>query len=336
MAAKRLGVSQAKLSKIEAGLKPISDELLKLMVIEFAYPDKFFYADYMVLGPGSSEFFHRKRQSLTGRRLSTIHAEINIRIMTIMQLLSAVELQNDNIPECLIEDGWKSPSEIARSVRAQWKLPPGPIQNMVEVIENAGGIVIECDFGTSLIDAISRYVPGLPHLFFVDKNLPGDRLRMTLAHELGHAIMHRLPYPEMENQAFEFAAEFLMPEKQIRSQFDKVNLAKLADMKPYWKVSMSALLMRAQALEKVPPGQAQYLWRQFSKFGLKVREPVELDIPREEPRLLAEIIELHRKELGYGLRELSDLLKISEHEVQALYAINPTKDEVKARLRSIK
>ena len=49
----------------------------------------------------------------------------------------------------------------------------------------------------------------------------GDQLRMSIAHELGHLVMHKPimnPVYEIEKQAFQFAAAFLMPSKQMRQE----------------------------------------------------------------------------------------------------------------------
>jgi hypothetical protein len=58
--------------------------------------------------------------------------------------------------------------DVARLVREMWMLSKGPIPNMVELLESNGGIVIPCDFGTDLIDALSQRIEGLPTLFFVN------------------------------------------------------------------------------------------------------------------------------------------------------------------------
>ncbi len=92
-------------------------------------------------------------------------------------------------------------------------VPRGPIDNMVELIEENGGIIIHCDFGTDLIDAMSQRIDGLPTLFFVNVNAPADRVRFTLAHELGHMVMHTISVrsdEEMENEADEFAGELFV------------------------------------------------------------------------------------------------------------------------------
>ena len=45
--------------------------------------------------------------------------------------------------------------DLSRSVRESWMVPEGPIDNMVDLLEENGGIVVPCDFGSDLIDAMS-------------------------------------------------------------------------------------------------------------------------------------------------------------------------------------
>lgn len=229
---------------------------------------------------------------------------------------------------------FKSPGEVARAVRSTWQIPDGPIANVIRVIEDAGGIVIRYPFGTPRIDAISRWVPGLPPLFFVNEGLPTDRERLTLCHELGHLVMHDVPNADMEAEANQFAAEFLMPARDVSPHLDRVTLALLAALKPHWRVSMQALLYRATELKKVPPKTAQFLWMQMSQY--KRQEPPELDLVPETPTLLKEIIDLHRNTFGYGLAEFSQMLAASPADVVSTYGLGETPPETRAKLRVIK
>jgi Zn-dependent peptidase ImmA (M78 family)/DNA-binding XRE family transcriptional regulator len=333
-AARELGITQARLSKIESGSRDAPEDVVMKMESAFRYPRRFFSLDIPILGPGSSEFFHRKRQSLSARTLRQVHAEVNIRIMNLSRLLRAVEIEQGEIPRIDPEEGW-TPADIARAIRAEWQLPRGPVTDLIGVIEKSGGIVVTWDFGTPRLDALSRYMPGMPRMFFLNEALPADRQRLSLAHELGHVIMHQTPHPHMEDEAYQFAAEFLMPESDIRPQFDEVALPKLALMKPHWRVSMAALLKRAQDVGKISERRARYLWTQMGKSGYRTREPSEVDIPRELPRLLETVLTFYQTELGYGLAELSHLVVLQDEEAQLKYGIQATKDEMRTRLRAV-
>lgn len=334
--ASRLKISQGKLSKVEAGTAPVTTELRKQLSRQLRYPDHFFARSDPIMGPGASEFFHRRRQSLGSKVLTRIHAQVNIRRMEIRRLLHSVEIPENNIPRYDPETFDGSIEAIAQAVRASWHLPPGPVKNLTNAIEDAGGIVILLEFGTPLIDALSRYMPGLPPLFFCNADVPGDRLRMSLAHELGHAVMHHAPIPEMEEQAFRFAREFLTPEREIVPQLHGLTLPRLAQLKPYWRVSMTGLIKQAEATGAVTPNQARYLYQQMSRHGYRKTEPAELDIPHEQPSTLREVVRLHRVHFDYAIEELSRLVGLEEVEMQTIYGVEATSQENRSRIRLVR
>jgi Zn-dependent peptidase ImmA (M78 family) len=211
------------------------------------------------------------------------------------------------------------PEAVADAVRAVWMLPSGPIDDLVARLEAAGVMVVDFDFGTPLIDAVSQWVPGLVPLLFVNSTAPGDRLRLTLSHELGHMVMHREPHAEMEAEANAFAAAFLMPRRDILPDFHRVSLERLAALKPYWKVSMQALLVHAYRLGRITEHHYRSLWAEMGKAGYRRREPLELEVARESPKLLTQVIDIHLNDLGYSPAELSSLVNLLEDEALGIY-----------------
>ncbi|MGI8913007.1 MAG: ImmA/IrrE family metallo-endopeptidase [Chloroflexota bacterium] len=317
--ATELGITQGRLSKIESGVLTIPEDLLNRISHMLGYPKHFFQRSGERVGVGVAELFHRKQQGVSTRVLARIHAIIEIRsVLHFPALLRSVEISS-SIPELDIEEYDCNAGRIADLVRATLELPRGPIHQLVNVIEDAGGIVVPFDFETRQIDAISRWVPGLPPLFFLNSAIPTDRARWSLAHELGHMVMHKLPSPEIEHQANEFAAEFLVPERDVRSDLSDLTLPKLANLKRYWKVSMQALLKRAEALGTVTPNRARYLWSQIGNAGYRRREPVELDLPAERPELVHELFEVHRRDLGYSIADLCEMLAVREDDLFTWY-----------------
>ena len=317
--ADKMSVRQGKISKIESAVLGVSEDTLKKLVEYLDYPEHFFTLSDPIYGTGYGLIYHRKRQSISHRVVGKIHSLMNIRRIHLSKLMRSVSMEHSNINYLDIDEYDGNVEQIARDVRAAWMLPHGPIKTLTKAIEDAGGVVIQCDFGINLLDAVSQWIQGLPPLFFVNNNMPGDRMRFTLAHELGHVIMHRVPNPSMEEEANRFAAEFLMPAQDIGSSLTNLSLPKLASLKPYWKVSMAALLYRATDLNKITERKKRYLWMKMGKAGYRKSEPVELDIPVEEATLFNELIDTHRGELNYSISELCQLLAIHEHEFKHMY-----------------
>lgn len=316
-----LSVTQAAISRMESGLLSVSPAMLKELSKALGYPDHFFLLDEKIYGPGISGMgiiYHRKRKSIPLKTVAWIQAQTNIRRIHISKLLRHVEMKSPyQIPYYDIDEYNGRIQEIARSVRAAWMLPEGPIKNLTESIESAGGIVIKFDFGTIKIDALSEHYPGLPPIFFINSKSPGDRLRFTLAHELGHIVMHRVPNPNMEDEADLFASEFLMPSIEMKPLLSNVTLPVLANLKMYWKVSMASILVKARDLDKVSPRTYSYLWMEMGKAGYRRREPV--NIPSEEPTTFRKLMSIYRNKLNHDLSEISHVLALNEPETKLLY-----------------
>jgi Zn-dependent peptidase ImmA (M78 family)/transcriptional regulator with XRE-family HTH domain len=320
-------VAQATISKIESGVRSPGEDVLRELSRALRYPTDFFYQPDRVYGLGLGELFHRKRRSVPVKTLLRLHATVNIWRMHLDRLLDGVQPVECRIPRADLEELNFDVREIARRVRASWSLPKGPVSNLCLAIEDAGGIVIPFDFETKLIDAVSHWVPPLPPLFFMNTVIPTDRMRFTLAHEVGHMVMHQDSHTyfqvsdakEVERQADEFAGELLMPEREISPQLDNVSLYKLALLKPHWKVSMAALLMQAERLQRVSPRTARSLWAQMSQKGWRRREPANLDLPAERPTFIQELVEFYQKELRYSPQELSQALHADEGDIRAWY-----------------
>lgn len=310
--AERAGVRQGTISKAEGGILIPSPDLLNDLSMVLEFSTELFDQPDRIYGFNSTVFFHRKRHSLPDRVLRKLHAHMNLTRMRISRLLRAYPLSSQfrfsRTPPGEYEGGVVA---LARITRAAWMLPPGPIRNVTEVIETSGGIVVPFDFGTRQADAISEWIEGYPPIFLINTNLdvPGDRMRLTLAHEIGHIIMHEGPGANIEEEANLFGAEFLMPRREIRGALYTLNMQKLADHKRHWKVSMAALIQRAFELKTITDAQRRYLFINLTRrSGTRLHEPFEGDIPREQPRLFGRIVRQHLTELGFSILELSKML----------------------------
>lgn len=128
------------------------------------------------------------------------------------------------------------------------------------------------------------------------------------------------PDREVNHEANLFAAELLMPADAIRQDFEQgVTLPLLAQLKRKWKVSMISLLYRADDLGFLTPNQKRYLIQQFNGAKIRRREPVELDVPREEPQLIRQmILELCEKE-GLNLPAFTQRIALELEDYLELY-----------------
>lgn len=334
-AATKIGVAQPVLSRFENGPAEPDESFLYKAASTYNLPREFFDLRDPVYGPPVSVHpMLRAKADISARDLDMVVSEMNLRVMHVRRFLDAVEYSPTNeLPSLDVED-YGSPAKIAGIVRAHWGLPSGPVKNLTALVERSGVIVGTSDFSGASISGMTFRVPGQPPLVLLNRNHPADRMRFTLAHELGHLVMHRFPTPEMEDEANEFASALLMPEREMREAFAgrRITLELLAALKPEWRVAMQALLMRAKALDYLTDNQNRYLWQQISARGWRTREPPELDFPHERPTVLNTIIESHINDLGFTMSELSRLVPLHEAEFVRMYNLaedGPTKPRLR-------
>jgi len=312
-------IPQSNLSKYENGYyNTIDEESLKKLSDGLRYPPNFFKQQLEIFQPN---LYYRKRVTVSSKLLSVAEATMNIYRANIQKLLQGGELQNSTLPT--LDDQRGNPQEVAAFLRQFWKIPRGAIDNLTKRLEDNGIIVVETDFLTDKIDGRSMTTERGNYILFYNKHLSGDRQRFTLAHELGHIMMHLSLPPvadvDVEKEANLFASEFLMPEREIKPHLvgRKLSIAVLADMKRVWKTSMQAILKWAEIIGAISTNHARYLWSQISTMGIKKKEPIE--IPVERPTLLKEIIDAFIKQLSYSREEIANMLCLNLEDFMDKY-----------------
>ncbi|MDR6293797.1 Zn-dependent peptidase ImmA (M78 family)/transcriptional regulator with XRE-family HTH domain [Inquilinus ginsengisoli] len=321
-ASSQLGIPQPVLSRFENGVAEPDGALLSKAARVYDIPKEFFDLKEPVYGPPVSVHpMPRAKADVTARDLDMVTAELNIRAMQLRRFLEAVDFKPTHELPFLDVESYGSPQKVAALLRAHWNLPPGPIKNLTAVVERAGAVVGLSDFGGASVSGMTFRVPGQPPLILINADHPADRMRFTLAHELGHLVEHRFPTPSMEPEANEFASEFLMPAADIHPYFAgrRITLELLAALKPEWRVSMQALLRRSKDLGYTDQNQYRYLMQRISQRGWRLREPPELDFEREHPMVISSIINAHIKDLGYTLTDLTKFVPMYEREFSRLY-----------------
>lgn len=336
-AAEKIGVAQPVLSRFENGISHPDANFLDGASKVYKVPKSFFHLSMPVYGPPVSVHpMTRAKSDVTARDLDMVTAELNLRAMYLRRFMELVEFEpRSALPSLPIEE-WDSPARVATMLRAQWALPRGPIKNLTALVERAGVVVGTSDFGGASISGMTFRIPGQPPLVLLNSGHPSDRMRFTLAHELGHIVMHQFPTPTMEEEADRFASHFLMPDEDIKPAFQgrKVTLELLASLKPEWRVAMQSLLMTAKRIGAVTPNQYRYLWTQISSRGWKLREPPELDLPQEQPRVMRSILQAHIDSFGFSIAELSSLAHLYEDEFSEMFSDAIGREE-RPRLRIV-
>ena len=319
--AEKIGMSATNLSKIERNDIGIHGEVLEAIADKTSFPLQFFYQPGTIL-PENLSF--RKREIVAQKLITPINAQINIIRRHIQFLTMALDIKTSFLPNLGVNEK-QAPEKIANKLRQLWGVDSIVINNLTRLIEDHGIVVSTFNFGTERVDSRSILTDEKLPIIFFNKALLGDRQRFTLVYELGQLIMHTFnsvsPIRDISHEANAFAAEFLMPAKYIKEDFKNgITIPILGELKRKWKVSMIALLYRADDLGLMTPNQKRYLIQQFNQLKIRRREPIELDIPPEEPKLIKKWIAEYRSKMKIGVVEMSALLCLNVDEFLELYS----------------
>lgn len=314
------GLTQGNLSRIEKGLLPISDILLNDISKVLNYPLSFFYKDSQSCSNGS--LFYRKRVSMSQKQLSILEAKVDIVNMIIDELMESVDVPELNIPHCDVSGG-NTPSVLAFKLREYLGIQRGPIDRIVNILEKRGVIVVFLDIDNDKFDGVTKFTRKSQPVVYVNNNMPNDRKRFTIGHELGHLVMHlRALFDDVEDQdkerqANEFSAEFNLPFIECKRSFFNLRYGDLANLKMYWKMSKAAILHRAKEIGSLGDNTYKYYMMVLSKTGQRKEETEKVDI--DQPVLLKKMIDAHLNELNYSEEELSNLIGLSSTDFCTLY-----------------
>lgn len=317
------GLTQARIARAEAGVGvELSEEEIGKLADALGFPKEFLFLQEPQYQYGTGAFYTRTRQ-MTAAERNLVSSTVNVLRIHVKRMLRHVDVQGSRFIPKMTSDEFFSPSGAALALRSAWKIPRGPIKNMTKLLESAGVIVVECDFGLAPMDATSINVGDTPPIIFVNKNVPGDRWRFTLAHELAHLVMHDIPRPAMEDEADEFASEFLVPSEEVAPDFSRMKSASLdffLTLKSYWGVSIAALIMKAQSLRKIDENQKKWLFIQMSKLGMRKVEPA--PIRKERPTLHPMMISHFRDTLGFNDEEFGAVVTYLPDRLKELYEVS--------------
>lgn len=310
------GVSQGFISKVENGLLDLQGEQLGKVAAALGCPVELLCDDSALRGLEVTCLHHRRRSSkLTATAVRQVEAVTNLTRISVEGLLHGVDL----IPEARVVpidiDDVGDPALAARQLRAAWRVPSGPVRSLTALLEAAGVVVVQRPLGSNAQDAVSTWPreQDRPPVMLVNAGLAPDRYRFTLAHELGHLVLHRLPSETQEKEANLFAAEFLAPGDQIGPELTGLttrDLARLLTLKQQWGISIAALMQRALDLGKISDRQFREMRVQLNRLGWRDIEPG--SVPPESPATLAQVIDVHRQEHGYTVADLASVAGMTE------------------------
>jgi Zn-dependent peptidase ImmA (M78 family)/DNA-binding XRE family transcriptional regulator len=310
-----------------------SVEVLSRISSALGVPERFFISKRSE--SAESTLFFRSMASTT----KTARARATHRLQWLQDIANYVsafvEFPESDIPSLnlpadplLISD--EEIDDAAEQLRAYWRVPEGPIANMVALLEHHGVVVARDALGAESLDGLSGFFPSLARpivLVGIDKGSP-VRWRFDAAHELGHLILHShvapslLKSPEnfkrIEDQAHRFAGAFLLPCASFGEDLYGINLDNLLALKLKWKISIAAMVVRARQCGLMSEETERRIWINISRRGWRKKEPYDDSMPVEEPRMLRAAIDLILTEGDQTPDEIIDQIGLPQRDIEAL------------------
>lgn len=323
--AEEAGVSASHVSRVEAGILPLAGQALLDYARALDCPPQALGVPF-TRSPAQGVHFRAAAAAAEWKR-DRVAARANLIAMRIGRIGARADINPAlTLPDLDPGDYAADLGEItvARVLRRLWRLA-GPIRSMTELLEAAGVFVVAEDFHDPDLDAVTlRASERHPHLVYVNAAVPADRVRMALAHELGHLVMDAMTLvspAETERRAANFAAEFLAPIEDIGFDLDRVSvrtLHELDELRITWGVSVSSLVVRARERGVLSDYQYRSMFRLLNETG-------RIDGPRpgvadEHSALVGAVLD-QLTAAGYSTSELDDISLLSSTERAALFQL---------------
>lgn len=305
-------VSRRTVSLWEAGEieTPPIDRLASIL----AFPVSFFFADDTP-EIRTDWISFRALSSLTARQVGRVLSSAKLAVEFddwINKNYSTTPLDIPHLPDTSAV----SPATMAENVRSAWSIYDKPVKNILSLLERRGVRVFSLPIQDREVDAFSFHREGRAYIF-LNTSKTAERLRFDLAHELGHLIIHRYGKKnrskEIEQEANDFAASFLIPADILSAQIvGRLRIEDMFTLKRYWKVSALAMVERLWQLEHISDWVRRSWIVELTRRGYRNAEPD--GIHPETSKFFTQLFRLAREDRK-PLREIADELNVYPDQI---------------------
>ena len=300
-------VTRAAISKLESGEtnNPSAETILRIAA-RLKKPVDFFYTQYKPDFRIATIPTFRSFSSATRKDREKVDVIINRLALFIQLLLSMIVLRDRILPNCYDNPssfpvGNDKIDDLAASVRDVWGMPDGSVRNLINWVENKGIICFPYALPDS-VDSVNvtltfcdeSKTDGHPVIIY-NNSLSYYRQRFTIAHELGHILLHSKWSEEeyekyhtlAENQAHRFAASFMMPAGSFDVPEGRDTIGDALLLKDYWGMSIAAICHRMFELKIIDEQRYKSLYIDLSRRGWRKEEPGDREHTQECPYYIA-------------------------------------------------
>ena len=297
------GVSQSTIARIESDRMPFPPpDLLTSIAQQTGVTVGFFTRKPLdPLSEGSLVYRAQAKPAVGVQRQALQYAALLVEQTQAMS-------QRLSLPKLHLPAG-ENPPYLAQATRHTLKIKPNtPVPHLINRLERYGVLVFGLPLKLEKIDAFSSWteIEGPRPFLGLSNGCPGERTRYSVAHELGHLVLHKGldgRTQNLEDEANQFAAEFLLPEQAMRHTLSSnLTISQAIQLKRRWKVSIQAIVRRARDLAIISDRRYRDLFTQISTRGWRKAEPVEIKL--ERPRSFRKMVEmLYKPNYNIGLAE---------------------------------
>lgn len=316
------GISQGTLSDLETGrITQPSPETVEAIARATVFPLSFFHLGPL---PDFPEGNYRKLKRGTSKAAAQVRAEVRQLAEVVLRAEQLVQLPPISVEPVKQVGTLEEVEDIAGEVRQALSLGRiDPITNMMRAIERGGIVVVTLATETEDHSGFSAWpdfgLDGRP-IIAICRGYSGDHDRFTLAHEVGHLVLHirrlKVDPTHAEREANRFAGALLLPADAARETMPPpVTLRVLMGVKAKYGLSIAASAQRALDLGLIGNDHFVSLRKQISTRGWTKEEPVE--VATEQPVIIKKIIRVMAGDHG-SLRERAERAATPQFTLHAL------------------
>lgn len=306
--AERIGHPRHVITDCELGRKPPDSDLLHRLARALDVPVGFFQSGRPQLRLDTTDAHFRSLPAHDLAPREKALATIELLWEVLLNVEDVVELPDTEMLRELA--GTADPKQAARQVRRWWGIGRGPLVHLLRHMETSGIMPLHIPGGQGRnLAEFSTPAGGRPIVYLTDDDDP-HRRRFRAAHELGHLVMHPQPAPgstHREAAANAFAAELLMPERELAGQFPEAHdITALHALARAYGVLSSALADRGKALGAYSTTEHHALRRMLRQLARTAGETEQF--PGEQPQVLHTALDVAASE-GRVLKTVADQLQ---------------------------
>ena len=349
-----LGVARPMISYWENGTRSPAPRQLQLLARLYGLEVDQLLEGGAGSGPDFAAMLYRKAgDTMSAQTRRGLHDFVSF-LDTYAKLLRATEFDPRPMRQSpfLLAEGFESADDARRKaeeVRAHLRLGLGPIVDVDDLCELLGITVFRtsmgADLGSSVSGAFFRH-PEVGFSIVVNLDMTRGRRRFTLAHEIGHALLHSnardsavVSGPKKdprERFADTFAGEFLMPTEGIRRAVEEMGVgrrildpADVVHLQRFYNVSWVTALVRLRQTKVIsnddfdgwqdirPTAFAASLGYDTASDDLGERDPADWGLQRF-PRVFVRLLRLAVRSGKVSAETAADHASVPVEEIEDL------------------